>query len=324
MNTVTETCPPLEDIAAFLDGKLSEGERARIVAHLADCEACYAVFAGAARFQLEEEGEEEELPMPEAAEAAAPVVPFPRRTIPRWAFPLAAALVLGLTSIPLYLQASRMPEMLSTELVDPAALKNVPTASVWNEDKRGVPESTALDTSPFEFLVGVHVVDLRFTLARGDLEETKNVLSRINGHMEALLFVHEQAAFYEKAVGDLDEGRRTLSEVAEEAARVEADLTEAYSDFPHLAFGKWTEAGRLSALAGNAPFFEDGDNRRFPGWLLKNAQDDLDEEVVPTLKRIRGIIEDSDPSKLPHEDLAKQFKAILDHYQREVDAASSD
>jgi hypothetical protein len=310
MNTVTETCPPLEDIAAFLDGRLSEGERARMVAHLADCESCYAVFAGAAQFQLEQE-------------ITAPVVPFPRRTVPRWAFPLAALLVLGLTTIPLYLQASRMPEMLSTELVDPAALRNVPTASVWNEDKRGDPESSALDTSPFEFLVGVHLVDLRFTLARGDREETMNVLSRINGRLGGLLFVKEQAAFYEKAVGDLSEGRRTLSEVAEEAARVEADLTEAYSDFPHLAFGKWTEAGRLSALAGNATFFEDGDNRRFPGWLLRNAQDDLGEEIVPTLKRIRGILEDSDPSKLPYPDLAKQFNTILDHYQREADAASS-
>lgn len=326
MSTATETCPPLEDIAAFLDGKLSEGERARIVAHLADCEACYAVFGGAARFQLEEEEKEEEETRPRTgvAEAAAPVVRLPRRTVPRWALPLAALLVLGLASIPLYFQASRMPQMLSAELVDPAALKNVPTASVWNEDKRGDPDSAALDTSPFEFLVGVHLVDLRFTLARGDLEETMNVLSRINGHMEALLFVQEQASFYEKAVGDLDQGKRTLSEVAEEAARVEAELTETYSEeLPHLAFGKWAEAGRLSALAGNAAFFEDGDNRRFPGWLLGYAQDDLGEEVVPALKRIRGILNDSDPSKLPYGDLVKQFKTILDHYQREADAASS-
>jgi len=309
MNAINETCPPLEDIAAFLDGKLSERERARVVAHLADCESCYAVFSGAARFQLEEE------------EPAA-VIPLRRRTSLRWALPLAAVLVLGLATIPLYLRYSRMPVMLSAELVDPAALKDVPTD--WTDDKRGGPEDApALDTGPSEVLLGANLVDLRLNLARDDREQALNVLSRINGIMGGLLFVKEPAAFYEKAHGDLYERKRTPEEVTEEAARVEAELTEIYSDTPYLPLGKWTEAGRLSALAGNTAFFEDRDNRRFPGWLLRNAAEDLDEDVVPTLKRIRGILEDSDPSELPHEDLAKQFKGILDHYQHEADAADA-
>lgn len=324
MNTVTNTCPSLEDIAAFLDGKLSEGERSRVVAHLADCESCYAVFAGAARFQLEEE---EESRAPEASEerAPAPVVPLQRRTILRWALPLAAALVLGVATIPLYLQYKRMPEMLSTELVDPAALKNVPSDRLWIEDKRGGPEDSAiLDQSPIEFLLGAHLVDLRLTLARDDRAESINMLSRINGHMEKLLVVQEQAAsFYEKAFHDLDESKRTPQEVEAEAARVEADLTEDFEELPHLAFGKWTEAGRLSALAKNPAFFEDRDNRRFPGWLLRNKQEDLGEKVVPSLKRIRGILDDGDLSNLPYENLEKQFNGILQHYQHEADSADA-
>src|SRR5687767_9374838 len=160
MNTVTETCPPLEDIAAFLDGKLSEGERARIVAHLADCESCYAVFAGAARFQLEEE-EEEEFQEPAAA-AAATVVPFlGKKRIARWALPLAALLVLGLATVPLYLQASRMPEIVSAELVDPGW-----RGQPWSEgDTRGDRDlGEAYDA--YDFLVGVYLVDLHLTLTR--------------------------------------------------------------------------------------------------------------------------------------------------------------
>lgn len=323
MNAINETCPPLEDIAAFLDGKLSERERARVVAHLADCESCYAVFAGAARFQLEEE---EESRVPEASEeqAPAPVVPLRRRTIPQWAFPLAAVLVLGLATIPLYVRASRMPEMLSTKLVDPAALKGVPTDKIWNEDKRGAGDEGGLDSRPYEFLLGAHLVDLRLTLARDDRELSLDALSRINGQMKGLSFVDEQAAFYEKAQSDLYEGKRTTGEVAKEATRVEADLAEIFDDeLPHLAFGKWTEAGRLSALAKSSSFFEDGDNRRFPGWLLRKRQEDLGEEVVPSLKRIRGILDDSDPSKLPYDDLEKQFNGILHHYQTEADAADA-
>ncbi|HEX5716031.1 MAG TPA: zf-HC2 domain-containing protein, partial [Thermoanaerobaculia bacterium] len=108
MNTVTHTCPPLEDIAAFLDGKLSEGERARVVAHLADCESCYAVFAGAARYQLEEEDEATQ----EHEEAAAAVVPFRRRPPLPWvaAAALAAFLLIGLALIPrLYRSSEAMP-----------------------------------------------------------------------------------------------------------------------------------------------------------------------------------------------------------------------
>lgn len=321
MSTVTETCPPLEDIAAFLDGKLTEGERARVVAHLADCESCYAVFAGAARFQLEEDEDKEESTVAEAAAVEDPVVvPFPKRAIPKWALPLAAALILGSTTIPLYLHFSRMPEMLSAELVDAAALKNLPASSLWADDKRGGADATVLDPSPFEFLLGVHQVDLRLMLARNDRGEALNVLSRINGHMKHLL-VDEEAKFYVRALEEIDRGKPP-GELAGEAERVEADLTEYYKDLPHLAFGKWTEAGRLSALAGDPGFFEDGDNRRFPGWLLRTEEEHLDEGVVQTLKRIREVLDRGDPAELPYPALAQQFERILDHYQREADAAS--
>lgn len=322
MNAVSDTCPSLEDIAAFLDGKLSEEDRSRVVAHLADCEACYDVFSDAARFQLEEEEESRALQASEE-EALAPVVPLQRKRIQRWALPLAAALVLGLATIPLYQRYTTMPTLLSTELVDPVALKSVPTSSLWAEDKRGGLDEGVTDSSPFEFLLGVHMVDLRLTLARNDSAESLNMLARINGHMEKLILVDRASEFYLRAHGDIDRGTPPR-ELAEEAFQIEAGLTADYQDLPHLAFGKWTEASRLSALARNLDFFEDRDNRRFPGLLLRKAQEDLgdDEEVVRNLKRIRGILDDSDPARLPYDDLEKQLAGILQYYQREADAAS--
>src|SRR5688500_13958296 len=100
MTPEPDTCPDLEEIAAFLDGKLSGAERARTVAHLAECESCYEIFAGAARFQLDEEDSVQE-------NAPAPIA-FPRRLIlgkkpiQGWHVALAAAILLGLASIPLY------------------------------------------------------------------------------------------------------------------------------------------------------------------------------------------------------------------------------
>ena len=42
-------CPDLETLAAYLDGRVAEGDRARIAAHLTACESCYFVFAEAAQ-----------------------------------------------------------------------------------------------------------------------------------------------------------------------------------------------------------------------------------------------------------------------------------
>jgi anti-sigma factor RsiW len=51
--------PPLEDLAAFIDGALGEEECARMQAHLARCEECYELFTETVRFQQEEAGEGE-------------------------------------------------------------------------------------------------------------------------------------------------------------------------------------------------------------------------------------------------------------------------
>ena len=44
MKTNADPCPDLETLAAYIDGRLSEGERALVAEHLAGCETCYFVF----------------------------------------------------------------------------------------------------------------------------------------------------------------------------------------------------------------------------------------------------------------------------------------
>lgn len=60
------TCPSLETIGAFVDGRLMDRERETIADHVASCEACYFVFSEAARTQV-------------VAKANANVVSFPPR-----------------------------------------------------------------------------------------------------------------------------------------------------------------------------------------------------------------------------------------------------
>jgi tetratricopeptide (TPR) repeat protein len=49
MNHAVGACPDLESIAAYLDGRVTDRERARITEHLAACEDCYFVFSEAAQ-----------------------------------------------------------------------------------------------------------------------------------------------------------------------------------------------------------------------------------------------------------------------------------
>src|SRR5262245_54886687 len=47
-----DTCPELEVIAAYLDGRLNERERADVARHVAGCESCYFVFTEAAQLRV--------------------------------------------------------------------------------------------------------------------------------------------------------------------------------------------------------------------------------------------------------------------------------
>jgi len=52
MKPITVVCPDLETVAAYLDSRLSDRERARVTKHLSLCEDCYAVFAESARLHV--------------------------------------------------------------------------------------------------------------------------------------------------------------------------------------------------------------------------------------------------------------------------------
>jgi tetratricopeptide (TPR) repeat protein len=77
--TTSGTCPSLETIGAFVDGRFKDREREVIADHLASCETCYFVFSEAARARV-------------AGQPQAEVVPFtPRRKTWQIAAGLAAA-----------------------------------------------------------------------------------------------------------------------------------------------------------------------------------------------------------------------------------------
>jgi hypothetical protein len=327
MNTFTDTCPSLEDLAAFLDGKLSGDERARVVAHLADCPRCYEVFAETARFQLYEEEEEDadppeivdvpqELVAAVAAEARNTVVPFRRTQVFRWVSSIAAVLAVSLAAIPPYRQYYTMPEMRSAQLVNQAVAEKATQDGFWEDFAvRGAPGVVAgLASSPHEVLLGAHALDLRLSLDRNDREGALNVLAGIKVHIDEIGFLPDQAKAYADIQKQIADGQPPRNFI-QKAEQTEASLP--VEDDPYFAFGKWLEAGRLSSLAEDPDFFQAPENRKFPRAFLHQERENLDSEVVEPLESIQKIPSKADPSSLPYKDLQGLFEKILTYYQRQ-------
>ncbi len=342
MNMSTEVHPSVEDIAAFLDRRLSREDRARVIAHLADCGDCYEVFAESVQFQIEE-GEEDEddeegkkiaaetsapiaplLRFPEIPTPAAPVIPLKKKEIATWIAAVAAVAVIsaGGVSVKIFLN-STMPELTTAAMVDAKVLsdKRVAVDGFWDPwVTRGTEdEGSGLMSTAHETLLGAHAVDLSLSLRRNDRDRALNDLAFINGHMSELLFWPDQTQAYKEIQRRIYEGAAP-KDFLRRAEEVEATLP--VKEAPYFALGKWTEAGRLSAVAENPDFFLDSRNTRFLRAFLRKEEETLDESAIALLEKVRETLGDLEPSALPYPQLREQLGAILTHYQEQVESDS--
>lgn len=319
INTSTGACPSLEEIAALLQGRLSEEKRARVESHLADCPDCYEVFAEAALFQKMEEEEGSgsvRAPVPR-------VIPFPERKLRSWtaAASIAAVLAVGLATVLLYQWSTQMPEMVSAQLVSPAVVEKAGEDRFWEQwSSRGHGSDSGSVSDVPKHLLGAHLVDLGVHLARNDKERALDDLARINGTIQELGSVPgELVTSYLKLQAEIA-NRKQPRDFVQQAAQAEAGLTRAFpvEKATYLAFGKWTEAGRLSALAGSPDFFVAPESRKFLRVFLHEERENLDEPVVTALDEIQQTLETSEPSSLPYPKLLELFESVLTHYQRKA------
>jgi hypothetical protein len=281
-------CPTDEEIAAFLDHALSAAERARITAHLADCESCCETFAGVVNV------------LSELAEAtpnhpATRLIPGPRsrsnapgRARAWWpATAVAAALALAI-ALPLYRWLSTPPPMVVADLIAPLT----PTALLAHRlhetrAMRGDLRQTALLSPSPSFLVGVFEVDLRLSLAARDLERSSRILLRLGTLLHDVDYMETQGDAYQAASQRLTSAEALRRFAVEAPAREAALEGESSSLLPEwVDFGKWTEAGRLAAASQAPYFFKARANRRFLSFLLRERRAPLDPEVKAALRNV--------------------------------------
>jgi Putative zinc-finger len=307
-STTQDPCPTDEELAAFLDGTLPKAERERVTAHLADCESCYEIFAGAVHFQQGSASPDQE----------GTVVPFPskkdreeRPVRKRWWIPAAAAAVLALG---IGLAGFR-------ELSDPTALaklvalhsKPVPAKDYYEPirmrgggDRRPSPYAVGPT-----FLTGVLLLDVALDREQGNVDPDR--LSALGAKLEDAAGPQTSQVFatYAKKLRSSDPAAR--KEVAASLPGAVEKLDEDLSSLLPYSVGKWAEAGRLAALAQTPDFFSWA-NKLFLAKLLKEPLSQ-EEGVREHLEAIRAIwgrgIQAGD-----YDTLANHFTEIIRYYDR--------
>jgi hypothetical protein len=323
MTAARETCPSSEELAAFLDGKLSPEERAWGIEHLAGCESCYALFSEVVRFREESAAQAEA-----EEEAARPSAPFERRAgWRRWrpaalpwrpvvAAALAAAL-LAAVGIPVYRYFTVVPELDSAGLL--ASLhgkKGKLTEEIWKPPAVRGPggEKEREFSLHSSFQLGVEMVDLRLAMEANHGEQAQEILTRIDAILQGDLPPEELVKRYESLRDRIHSGTPPRSTLLGEAAALERTAPEEGLDPLYLSFGKWVEAGRLAVAADDSRFFTSRETRRFLAALSRQgAEDGLLPQEAPIVADLQISL---GRSPLDLHAIGDKLNAIVDRFFR--------
>lgn len=325
--------PPLEELAAYIDGMLGEEEAARVAEHISECEDCFFVYSETVRFQLEHPSEEED-PVPN-------VIPFSRKTeevpgpgrravagdkrkraLPRW-LGIAAAAVAVAVGIPLYrsLNPQNMPEATTAELLGPVQGSPDLQSHLYPlKTFRGHGGESEYNRQ--SFMVGVLLTDTRLSLEDDNREGAASRIWRIGKVLEESLEGTgadlTQEATRIEAGGELPQTLAKLDQWEKSAGESEGEERPEEEIWPvdpdYVTFGKWAEAARLAAVLRKPDFFQDRDNRRVLSYVLGSEEMAPAKKVVADLQEIERIWDKGDLQPRDFATLAEKFKAILEAY----------
>lgn len=338
-----DACPPLEEIAAFLDGKLSPEDRERITAHLASCESCYEVFAAAIQFQEDEASEvgteEGAAPGPFGSKSdkpglalhpmrgAAPssfacetdiagdslppvAAPEMRPHSLRWLALAASVLLVTALGFFTWKVFAAPPQVILSRVVEQVEGEMTAEHVYLGEILRSEESPEYLLADRPAFLTGVHLLDLRSILqAGGDTVKTDQILLKLGNALQEVPSMSDIGkSYHQSRKGQLDHNA---------LLRQEKEVQQFLSDSPHFQFGLWSEAGRLAALTESPEFFNDRNNRRFLDHLFEEtpwAGDEVLEDVPTDLHEIQRIWNAGKPTREDYQALATHFENIIRAY----------
>lgn len=255
--------PDAEELAAFVDGRLTGAARDRMVAHLADCTECHEMMAdvvtvlrdpalrdGAGDPEAAEE--DEEIYSTASGRVLRPPASRFRRALPLVAAVAAAALV----ALVAWMVVGRwildpastttMADLVAPLPVDAAVTARMRAVEEYGDVTRGTEGPVTVDTTR-AFLLGVRNAELRLARASGNGTSADVLLARIEGLLLA-----------DGDTGSLVAGLYRSQPA--EADRLLAEYLEGRA--PWYALGRWTGVARVAAGAGHGGWFAQPAPRR--------------------------------------------------------------
>ncbi|GBD31638.1 hypothetical protein HRbin33_00597 [bacterium HR33] len=244
----------LEELAAFVDGRLEGEARARVIRLLASSEEAYEVFAETLRFQAEERAR------------GARVVRFPRwrRAV---LVPLAAAAALALLLVQDRWLGTPQPEALSgARLVRQLDLSPAAVATLgaeWDRHPWSVTRGGAarLDESELAFRLGMRSADLAAALRMTDYTGAERLAAEIVELLEGVELSQPVTSRYVDLRAKLEQGE-SLQSLLEAAERSEQSLSRLL-DSPQFDLGRWCAAASLAVRLRNQDLFRSPGSRAF-------------------------------------------------------------
>lgn len=239
MTEPQRNAPDLEDLAAYVDGRLSTQRRAWVEEHLVRDEELYEIFQATVEFQQQHDGAAER---PNAGWSQT------------WLLvPLAAAAALVLVVTPTLLR-ERTPSERWTEQLQPAviaALTENWSDPGWGRNRSGPGDCPNPATLPFR--MGAWSLDLRLALLAGDDAEAQQLAARLAILADCGTFYPQELAYTRLT----EEWAATRAvDRREQAAKIERELAGRLGEEPRqlalFQLGAWAEAGRLAAVTRDA------------------------------------------------------------------------
>ncbi len=322
MMTMAARCPRLEEIAAFVDGRLHPEARRRIARHLDECEACYEVFVGTVEILRDlaaEQAEEGGSPPGDGTAANPPAAPargfgkvlafppFGRRLLRSNVFRFAASLVF-VAALGWFGRGFVSAPRLETALPRTAAL--AAGLAGWREASplvrhRGDPVldgedlRTAFELGAYGMTLWAALETNQAAIARAALDDLRGVES--NATLAGLPRTGLQDLENKLVAGA--EPRSLEPALTKVETLIERVLAEA-GLLPTYQLGRWAEAGRLAALAEDSAYFR---SRAFSAAARKLLENPFDAETLETISHVTNAAAAGDPPA----ELQKGFDQLL-------------
>ena len=292
----------LEEIAALIDDGVASGDRARQIAHLADCVECYEIFSATGRTVLDQQARADAgtVPPQEGRDDGKLLRPHASRWRRRTLLAVPAIAAAGLL-VALLLPGRAVLKgvgELTAPLADPSALARRVSVT-WQDNGWDLERGTGTPLTGAEqlaFQLGVRVTEIEIALSAGAADLAANLSQDLARRATTAPESHELLLLYDGQMGirgQLAAGRPprellALNRIADERL-VDRPEWVGESDVNPFWYqlGKWSRAVELAAAAGDADYLSRPFHRRF---LREALSFSLPLPIAARLRRVQELV----------------------------------